>query len=457
LETGTISTPNEELLSAPLRPADMVMSVPGATAAGECREESPEPRILYVLSCWPHDQAYGGQLRALHLARALARVGRVTLAVVGADPVDAASRARTEAEFPVAGEWSLEPAKVRGLRALAKSFFDRGFVNIHGVALSPASENEIVSLIRKQFDLVWFCGLRTANYFRQARWTGSVVDVDNLPGSATDTRGDRSGGFMKRLRGWIWNRALRKHERQLGARFDAVAVCSEADRVFLGDPRIRVIPNGFARPAGEPVRDPADPPRIGFIGLLEYEPNREGVCWFLEHCWPALREAIPGIQFRLAGKGAGEVVKNPVAGVEVLGWVEDAAAEIATWSLTIIPIRSGAGTRIKIADAFSRKCPAVSTSLGAYGYEVQDKGQLRLADTPEAFTAACLDLLRDPAEARRMADRAWAEFLKKWTWDAIEPKVREAAEAALKVAAAGPRHALEPTPAGGKESIIHGS
>ena len=389
-------------------------------------------RILYVLSCWPHDRAYGGQLRALHVARALAKVGPVTLAIVGAESVDAASKSRTAAEFPIAGEWGIEPTGIRGTHALWKTLTDPGFVNVHGLALSPSSEKEIQAIAREHFDLVWFFKLRTANYFRQACWPGSVVDVDDVPSSATGSHGKLAGGWAARTRGWILTQAMRLQEKRLPSRFDVLAVCSEADRTLLGgDPVIRVIPNGFERPTSPPERKLSTPPRIGFIGLLDYEPNRDGVRWFLENCWPALRETVPGLVFRLAGKSAGELMKTPVPGVEVLGWVEDAAAEIATWSLMVIPIRSGAGTRIKIADTFSRQCPAVSTCLGAYGYEVEDRVQLRLADTPEAFTRACLEVLQDPDGARAMAERAWQEFLEKWTWEAIEPKVWEAARAGL--------------------------
>ncbi len=377
-----------------------------------------KPRILYVLSCWPHDRAYGGQLRALHVARALVQVGPVTLAIVGAEP----------AEFPVAGEWGIEPTGIRGARALWKTLTDPGFVNVHGLALSPSSEVQILEIARGQFDLIWFFKLRTANYFRQACWPGSVVDVDDVPSSAAGSHGKLAGGWAARTRGWILTQAMRLQEKRLPARFDVVAVCSEADRILLGgDPAIRVIPNGFERPTSPPERRPATPSRIGFIGLLDYEPNRDGVRWFLENSWPALREKMPGLVFRLAGKGAEQMMRTPVPGVEVLGWVDDAAAEIATWSLMVIPIRSGAGTRIKIADTFSRQCPAVSTSLGAYGYEVKDGLELRLADTPEAFAQACLDLLRDPTAAQAMAERAWAAYLKHWTWESIAPGVHDAA------------------------------
>jgi glycosyltransferase involved in cell wall biosynthesis len=120
--------------------------------------------------------------------------------------------------------------------------------------------------------------------------------------------------------------------------------------------------------------------------------------------------------------------------VDILGELPDAASEIATWAGMVVPIRLGGGTRIKIAEAFSRKCPVVSTSLGAYGYDVQDREHLRIADAPAAFADACVDVVLNPAESAKLADRAFDKYLQNWTWDAIAPKVWAAAGACLQAA-----------------------
>jgi glycosyltransferase involved in cell wall biosynthesis len=118
-----------------------------------------------------------------------------------------------------------------------------------------------------------------------------------------------------------------------------------------------------------------------------------------------------------------------------MGYVSDAGSEMATWSAMIVPVRQGAGTRVKIADAFSRKCPVVSTKLGAYGYDVQSGRELLLADKPNDFAQACVSLIRERTAASAMADRAYAAFLQNWTWDAIAPRVWAAAEDALALSA----------------------
>ena len=122
-----------------------------------------------------------------------------------------------------------------------------------------------------------------------------------------------------------------------------------------------------------------------------------------ENCWPAIRKAVPGIRFSLIGKDTDGPLKPLDRDVDVLGWVEDPAGEIATWSATVIPIRFGGGTRIKIADAFSRKCPVVSTRFGAFGYDVHHGNELLLADDndPKAFASSCISLIQNPSDGGR--------------------------------------------------------
>ena len=229
---------------------------------------------------------------------------------------------------------------------------------------------------------------------------------------------------------------LKRREHFWKERFTVLSVCSEADRQYLGGgEHVHVIPNGFERPAQEPVRQPTDPPRIGFIGLYSYLPNLEGMKWFVRSCWPLIKQQVPDARLRLVGKDTDGPLKPNAPDVDALGYVADAASEMATWSAMIVPVRQGAGTRVKIADAFSRKCPVVSTKLGAYGYDVQSGRELLLADKPDDFAQACVSLIRDRVAASAMADRAYAAFLQNWTWDAIAPRVWAAAEDALALAA----------------------
>jgi glycosyltransferase involved in cell wall biosynthesis len=98
----------------------------------------------------------------------------------------------------------------------------------------------------------------------------------------------------------------------------------------------------------------------------------------------------------------------------------------------VVPIRLGAGTRGKIAHALSLKCPVVSTRLGAHGYQFTNGREAYLADSAKEFADACVQAIRQPAEAAAMAERAWQLFLDQWTWEAIKPSIWAAVDDCLR-------------------------
>lgn len=390
------------------------------------------PRILYLSSSWPRGPMFGGQLRALHIGRALRLMGDVTLAVVNASDPDRATVEETRSEFTVADPVVARESPDTGLAAKLRRAFDTSYLNVHGVSASGADQERIARLAEKH-DLVWVLNSRTPNLLNRWAWPHSHLDIDDVPSTYLRTIASGSPRWSQRQKARVQQRLLQRRERRLLQRFTTLSVCSQDDRRYLGSPdRLHVIPNGFERPATLPRSEPTTPPRLGFIGLFSYAPNLEGVRWFVRECWPAIRQQIPGITLRLVGKETDGVLKPTEPGVEALGFVTDPAREIETWSGMVIPIQSGGGTRIKIAEAFSRKCPVVSTTVGAFGYEVTNGNELLLADSPEAFSRACVDLVHRPRAAAEMAERAWQAFLERWTWDAVAPKVWAAAEDCLR-------------------------
>lgn len=390
------------------------------------------PRILYVCPAWPHDKAYGGQLRALHIGRALQQVGDVQLLVINAEPAQPDAAARTAAEFSLVGEIKGAPATSRRLRDRVDWALNPRCRNAHGLLAAPSEMHRILQLAADA-DLVWFLKLRTANLLDRWHWPRSVMDIDDVPSVFAHATRQASAALAHRMEARLHAWIFRRRERLLLERFTVLSVCSETDQRHLGFPdRVHVIPNGFARPARDPVHRPQHPPHIGFMGLYTYAPNFDGVRWFVEHCWPELKRTVPGIRLRLVGAETDGPLKPNDPAIDGLGWVPDPAAEVATWSAMIVPIRTGAGTRIKIPDAFSRRCPVVSTSFGAYGYPLEHGKHLLLADDAAGFVNACRQLIQFPDLGRSLAEHAWHDFLRRWTWDAIAPSVVATAEDCLR-------------------------
>ena len=390
-------------------------------------------RILYITSSWPHDNSFGGQLRALHIGRALQTIGKVTVAVVSSDTASPEVLTRTSDEFAVEPPVRVHVQRNRGMVQRVQWAFNPRFLNVHGCVADATDRERLLNKIN-DFDLIWVLNSRTPNILGQWHWSRSVLDIDDLPSSFQRTIWQNGAGVTKKVKAGIQMHLSRRRERFWKERFSVLGVCSQTDADYLGGgEHVHVIPNGFERQRHEVRWQPVDPPRIGFIGLFSYPPNLEGLTWFLQKCWPLVKREIPTARLRLVGKDTNGALRPDAPDVEALGYLADPGNEIATWSAMIVPIIHGAGMRVKIADAFSRKCPVVSTHLGAHGYDLRNGRELLLASDPRQFAAACVDLIRNGSAAKAISECAYKAFLKKWTWDAIVPRVCAAAEDALRL------------------------
>ena len=390
------------------------------------------PRILYVTRIWPRE--CGAHVRSLNILRGLQQIGNVD--VVGLNHVESASNPDSFSEFKIAYSFDFTLSPNRGLSDKIRWTVDPKRLYPNGFAVEDEAVSGILSRLTS-FDLIWFSTIHAADMFPVTIWPNSVLDIDDLQSS--------HGRTSLKVQRHPWERflALRKisvwkrREKLLGQRFTLLSTCSEEDQRYLMrigvQIPVHVIPNGFERPAAEPVRNPGDPPRIGFIGFCEYRPNRDGIQWFVDQCWPRVKAAVPDARLRLVGKGSDGIRTPTGLDVDSLGWVPDPSDEIRTWSAMVVPVRLGAGTRIKIAQAFSQKCPVISTSLGAYGYGAVNGYDIFLADTATAFSDACIRAIREPRVATELAERAWCRFLDHWTWDAVRPKVWAAVEECLRM------------------------
>ena len=92
--------------------------------------------------------------------------------------------------------------------------------------------------------------------------------------------------------------------------------------------------------------------------------------------------------------------------VRLLGAVPEVRPLYEAADAAIVPLRAGGGTRIKILEAFSYRRPVVSTTIGAEGITATPGIEILLGDTAEDFAARCVDLMRAPDLADRLAANA---------------------------------------------------
>lgn len=156
---------------------------------------------------------------------------------------------------------------------------------------------------------------------------------------------------------------------------------------------------------------PAGPPRLLFVGALDYPPNLEAVEELVGLHLPALRAVFPGLCVRIVGRdphGHGARFRG-VEGVEVEGPVNDLASHYRDSHAVYLPIRSGGGTRIKILEAWAFGRPVLATAVASEGLQAEDAVQLRHFETSGQGVVALREVLAGQGKEIVAAGRAFVE------------------------------------------------
>jgi polysaccharide biosynthesis protein PslH len=148
---------------------------------------------------------------------------------------------------------------------------------------------------------------------------------------------------------------------------------------------------------------------ISFIGSLDWQPNVEGLRWFLNETWATLHAAFPNLEFHIAGRNMPAEIKNlQLKNVFAHGEVPDAQAFISKYSLMLVPLLSGGGMRAKILEGMALGKVVLSTAIGIEGIPVTNGEHAYIADNTEEFRAAIHYCYAQNGELRQMGEQARA-------------------------------------------------
>jgi len=250
-----------------------------------------------------------------------------------------------------------------------------------------------------------------------------VIDAHEIAFDLVRQFASSSTSLGRKIYGGLDWRKLRAEEVSAFRSADGVYTCSADDekrvRAEVPSARTTVIPNAADVEYFQPR--PADPPVDGstivFFGLLSTVPNIDGVLWFLREIWPRISAAKPEARLKILGKAApASVLSQAGPRVEVVGFVDDLRPHLASAAAIVVPLRLGGGTRLKIVEGMAMGKAIVSTTLGAEGIDAVPGRDLLLADEPEAFSTAVVQLLEDPAAVARLGRAARTLAVERYAW-----------------------------------------
>ena len=172
-------------------------------------------------------------------------------------------------------------------------------------------------------------------------------------------------------------------------------------------------------------RRPADAARTAdlvFVGSMDWLPNSDGVNYFVREILPLIWQRKPDCTLAVVGRAPSSAMLAMVreeSRIQVTGTVPDVRPWLWGASVSIVPLRIGGGTRLKIYEAMAAGTATVSSSIGAEGLDVSHPENIRLADTPWEFADQCLKLMNDAAQRESVAAEALQLVTSRFSWDVV--------------------------------------
>lgn len=413
---------------------------------------------------WPAVDGYRQRLH--HMIAGLARVGTVEVVSLDRRPAgvatsdegrpDGVAEAAAVRAGADAGVRTWLPTWVRG--AMPRRVLAPDWSGVAAELARRVSTGAPVELIWYSHVDTWFPLHDVVDRSVAVRSDGAappaaIVDFDNLENLALRLRRSTPPRFAPGARAadrgrtavrWATSRAFDlvderrwdRTQRDCASRVDHVVVCSDLDLDRSGCANAVRIGNGASAP--DPVITDrtalrGEHPTMFFVGALDYEPNTEAVEWFVREVLPVVLRSVPTAQLRIVGRGAERVAwVRAEPGVVLRGPVDVLADELGLADVSIVPIRVGAGTRLKVVEALANRLPLVTTTVGCEGIDVRDGVDALIRDDAAGFAAACVRLLTDGDERQRLADAGAVLFERRYDWAGIETSVAELAASTVR-------------------------
>lgn len=385
-------------------------------------------RILFLSRWYPFPPNNGSKLRIYNLLRYLSQYHRITL-VSFFDPEEGSPEIPHPSfcqEIHLLPWREFHPMRWKALL---------GFLHPTPRWVIDTYSAEMAHLIQKltaagKFDTIIASQTIMAPYARNHRGIPRILEEAEV--GVFIQKAQNSPGLLGKFRHSLTWHKYRLYLKKLFRDFDKITVVSQKEQSHVlplarDAEQVEIIPNGVMVKDYENIIPNPTPNTLIFTGSFRYFANYEAIMWFINKVFPLIQTQIPNIRLIVTGDPAGKSLSdNPQ--ILQTGAVSDVREWIASSWVAIAPMQTGGGTRLKILEAMALRTPVVATSKGAEGLEAISPIHLMIADSPEDFASAVIQICQNSALHKSIADAAFDLVKQKYDWDSILPQYQRMLE-----------------------------
>jgi glycosyltransferase involved in cell wall biosynthesis len=297
----------------------------------------------------------------------------------------------------------------------------------------PGYVNFVYSLVHeRKYDFIWIQWVDYAHLAANPKLSSvhTIIDVVDLPSehrlvqerflpTFKGKKFDYESNFIKQVK--------------LLNKFNAVIVASQKEmemiKRYLSPDKLYLIP--YATEERTPRKGMTVPYSqrdfkydLIFVGS-SWNPNIEGINFFLTSIFPKIVKKRPETQLVVAGKVSDfcQIEESIKQNVDCLGYVPDVLELYTKSRLMICPLLSGSGTKMKLQEAMGFALPIVTTTIGASGLSLKDGVNAFITDEPDLYARRIINLLEEPELAQKISEEIAMTFESQYSSSVIYSKL----------------------------------
>ncbi len=383
-------------------------------------------RILFVTSFWPYPNNDGGRNVAIAILEALNKYYHVDIVAYVQEPVFDPHKANLThykasqirlVRFSRAPKWHIIKYWLQG----KSYYFYRDFTDAYLKALLELLEqnNYDTVVVDRTVPLVFIPHIRQ----KASRLIFFAHNVESDLIKDFILQGQSGVKRILKTPLWIEYWFAKSFEKQVLNMFDNVYSISLADAEKFrswGVEKVQVYPPAFFEAKSLPVKSLAAErklkPYVKLLSNFKWYPNAEGILWFAKKVWPLVLRRVPDAKLLLGGKSFAPGVARKlleISGIELLGYIppEEVDSFYADAALSIAPILSGSGLKIKVLRALQYGIPLVATTKSLNGFSRDLLALIPHSDQPDVFAEEIIKLLKSPNKRFKLRQNLYEYFL----------------------------------------------
>lgn len=379
-------------------------------------------KILYFIPYSPANPTFGGSLRIYHILDYLCSHHDVTVAGFST-PEEEKELIKNFPELAGKTHFVQNPNENSSrYRNLIKSIFSsHSFWYLYSRSerlqqkLDQILKNDTFDVIQSEFPVM---GMYHFNSTAVKIIDSHNVEYDNFKRMA------KVKNPIKKLFYHLESYKFYKEETAACKKHDALFACSERDISIFDEsvPEVPkyLVPNGVDEEYFYPTKTNPKPHSMVFVGMMKYVPNYDGINFFLDEIFPKILTQFPDTTITIVGKNAPpSITRRANKNIIITGFVDDTRPYMHESSVYVVPLRMGGGTRLKIMETLASKIPLVTTSIGCEGIDIEHRKHAMIADEPEDFANAVLELFVNKELCKKLTKTGYELVMNKYRWKSI--------------------------------------